>query len=732
MTLGSNDRLVLFPFGEGFLGGTALSRIQSYPSDSEPDLFLPFEPHDFRRPLPSVAIRLQDPDLRCDRDLGWNIDWAVAFIVDRLEQNWEDAAASLKNIRIRAATLQEKGLSQEIPFRIFNKLDEVLFSGHLKNAVFLDIRSLNSDVSGATYTHRLGPNPNVKRISVILNHDAIGHGQAKETVAIMIHHMIHAYFLVACGGQKEDEVDYGRLDHGVHFGKIILTIKKLSAVHGRELTSLSCGHSSSSMRHVVDEYCSARKREAVAQDDKESWYRSHCHCDVQGPSDGDVDEWYQKICQPMFDQPECIRDLEASVYNDRRHELETRRRTAFVSSAKLVEFMFKEKPILVDGDKIERFLSVMKIFDKAGSRFLKIHNDVSENTFVRFLEFLHTGSYRPDPHLFAAAAVGLGVERRGPPIIKLHATTTEACVLGDVQFAKLGTLMGFEECKSYAMDRMNAYGILYEDPVAVLKEIYGGCEPESDMKAWARKFLTRFPPTSSPGHHTISLNLSTIEPPNLLKLESEQGPHRTRLFDAIDASGALENDVNKARAELTAAGWYSFSSHPPYNMPAYLTDRTLNHLPHAHMFNPNHHSPLLLSDSSPPTPWPTFQNLSSQLSLLELSRLRNLDRERTLDHEGDGDRDHVDKFRDYEHVKSSDRERENLRLRRREVERELKREREKLKRLEKEKEEVREEVSQLKAEAMVEALFGKGDRGAGAGAGAGGKGRGRGAFVGEY
>ncbi|KAL1797781.1 hypothetical protein ACET3X_004387 [Alternaria dauci] len=699
MTLGSVDPLALLPYGGDLFGGAGLARSKSYPSDSEPDLYIPFESYDNRRPLSSVAVRLQDPLLRCERDLGWNIDWAVAFLVDQLEQNWVDTAGKFRSIRIRAATLERDGLIQEIPYRIFNKLDEVLFAGHLKNAVFLDVASLGSDVSGTTYTHRLGPNRDVKRISIVLNVDALEYASAKDIVAILIHHMIHAYFLVACGGQKEYEVDYGRLNHDVHFGKIMLTIKKLSAVHGRELSPLNYGHSSPNDRCIEHKYYNPRRREALEREDREQWNCSHCHSDVQGPCESEVHKWYGEVCKPLFDQPKCVHELEVQTYNERRHELETRRRAHLAPSAKSVEFMFKDRPILVDGDKLDGFPSVVKAFDKVGSRFLTMHQEVSEDTFIRFLEFLHTGSYRPDPRPFAAAAAGLGIERRGSPIIKPQSTTTDACVLVDVQFAKLGTLMGFDDCKSYALDRMNAYGILNEDPVAILQEIYKGYEPDADLKDWARKFLVRAPSTSNPEYRTTSISLTIIEPPNLIKLESEQSSYRTRFLDAIDSSGALENDVNKARAELKAAGWYSWSSLLPHDAPRLLTNCSMSYSTHPLALG--RRSPLLLGRSSTPYPWRSVHDLTDQLSSLDIERLRNLELEKTRD------REREERLRDYERVKHSDIEHDKLKQLRRDKERELEREKAKLRKLKKETEKVKETQAQLQATAAIEALFGR-------------------------
>lgn len=97
----------------------------------------------------------------------------MAFLVDQLEQSWIDAAASLMDIRRRAVTLHQNGLSEEIPFRIFNKLDQALFAVYLNNAVSLGISRLNPGISGSTYTRRWRPDPEVKRISIILNQNVI-------------------------------------------------------------------------------------------------------------------------------------------------------------------------------------------------------------------------------------------------------------------------------------------------------------------------------------------------------------------------------------------------------------------------------------------------------------------------------------------------------------------------------------------------------------------------------
>lgn len=694
MSLSFTDLLALFPFGDDFVDEEVFSRSQSPLSDLLSDVYLPLDSYSYGHPLLNTTLQLQDPYLRCDRDLEWNIDWAVAFLVDQLEQRWVDAAASLMNIRRQAAALHENSLSEEIPFQIFNKLDQALFAGFLKNSVFLDVSRLDSDISGVTYTHRWGPNPEVKRISIIFNQDAIRHGRARDIVATLIHHMIHAYFLVACGEQKENEMDYGRLNHGLQFGKIMLAIRRLSAAHGRELTTLDYGHRLSSRHHYADDYYRPWTRDEVEHEDGNKWYFSHCHSDVRGPSDSEVDKWYKNVCQPMLDLPPSIRGLEVEVYNVRRHELVKRRRVHLGSSSKSIEFIFRDRPVLVGREKIERFPSVMRAFDKAGSRFLRVHKEVSEDTFMRLLEFLHTGSYPPDPHVFAGAAVDRDVRHKAPPIIKPQNISVEAVVvLADIRFAKLGLYMGFEDCKAYALDRMNTYGVLYEDPVAVLKEIYRGCELDPDLKVWARMFLTRCPAASSPGYyHGDSLGHSTVEPPNLLKLESQQGPYRSRFLNAIEVSGALENDVNKARAELKTAGWYT-PFRRPADQPAHNLNNHLHVRPH---FFPDSSSPSSSSSGS----WYKVRDLTSQLFSLSVNRAPGIERGKVRDG------DHIGPNCTYKKVNYSMKDREQ---RLRDVDVELDKARENVKRLEREREDRRKKETQkqvkIQAVTLVEELL---------------------------
>lgn len=547
-------------YGGRSLVGLPYDELQRYYYDPELDSY--FRRHSsLFQPRAGIVSRLADPTIKCDRNLGWNIDWAVAFIVDHIDKK-TDAASTFRSIRIKAAALEREGLAKDIPYRIFNKLDECLFASYLKNVVYVESSSLGSDVSGATYTQSWGPDPDVKRISIILNQDVLDFATARDIVAFLVHHMIHAYLLVACGPQKEDEVDYGRLTHGHHFGKILMAIKKLSAAHGKELTPLNFGHDLGEYRVYEDRYYNLYHRsemdeEQQKQKEKEKWYCSHCHASLPPIPTSDIEKGYDKYIAPMHSQTvKAIRSATVQIYNDRRHEIETKSRERLPSSSKTVEFLFKDKAYLVETKKLENLLSIQRAFLLTSSRFLKLDaKHASKSTFHRFLEFIHTSCYRPDiPFSSTACPSSSG------PILKPDSSTTgkDGPILADVQFVKFGTVMEFDECVTYAMKRLNAYAIVSEDPVTLLKEMYAGREPTKRLKDWTRNLLlapysssTSISPLSYAQHGMVGC----VELPNLLKLESEQYPWRTSFLDAVESSGSLENEVHKARQELREKGW---------------------------------------------------------------------------------------------------------------------------------------------------------------------------------
>jgi hypothetical protein len=212
-----------------------------------------------------------------------------------------------------------------------------------------------------------------------------------------------------------------------------------------------------------------------------------------------------------------------------------------------LEFLYEDKSHLVETKKLQNLLDIQRAFLATSSRFLELDTkDLSEATFHRLLEFMHTGQYRPDiPYPISSTSPG--------PILKPDSTNGKAQpMLADVPLVKFGTILDFDECSSYAIKHLNSYTIVSEDPIAILQAIYADREPSQKLKDWTRKFLL------APYSMSTSLAYADMgggELPNLLKLENEHFPWRTRFLDAMESNGALQNEIWKARQELRNKGW---------------------------------------------------------------------------------------------------------------------------------------------------------------------------------
>jgi hypothetical protein len=268
---------------------------------------------------------------------------------------------------------------------------------------------------------------------------------------------------------------------------------------------------------------------------------------VEGIPESKIDEWYNRTCKPLLDLPEPVRKATVLVYNDRHHNLEEVSRSAPTtpSSADSLEFLFQDKPILVSTAKINAFMSIRKALDKAKSRFLAIFDEVDRDTFMRLLELLHLGRYSPD--IMPVCTPG----RKGPPLIKPLHHASQPYLLTDIKMFKLGATMGFDEVKGLALERMSSQTITREDPVAVLKEIYDGVDPDPDLRAWAKAFLAKVPEGDWLDQGLGLGRATNTELPNIYKLDRDMS-FKMRFRDLVMRSSALQLDTMSASKLLYA------------------------------------------------------------------------------------------------------------------------------------------------------------------------------------
>ncbi|KAF2011255.1 hypothetical protein BU24DRAFT_324891, partial [Aaosphaeria arxii CBS 175.79] len=451
----------------------------------------------------------------------------------------------LRRLRTRVVHIHPGEGLGDVAYRAFNELDQTLFMGYLKDAVYLDIGSLGTDASGATYSHGRGPNHRVQRITLLLNADVHEHATPLQWLASLIHHMIHVYFLVACGPEQEKEHDYGRLTHGVQFAKVMQAIKKLTSTRGGRTLPLGFGHNLMPPAYYNEYY------RLPARHQQSNKYCSNCLPDVDPISDRDIEKYYTKACKPLHDLPECARKSTVSIYTNKPipttpDGIETVPRGEATPSIDSMEFIFqKRESVLVPTTLIDAFFTIRKAFP---ARHLELDKKIPRSAFISLLQFLHTGTYAPDPTPVSSTP------KSGPPIIKPYHSHSPPHILTDVRMFNLGVEAGFKDCQAIALDRLNAQYMTREDPIQFLAAIYSGKDPHPDIRTWARRFLVQSPSSSS--HPPLSWGAMSggvgdeaSEPPNLVKLETGMDL-RERFFELVGRSAALEIDVLKARAWL--------------------------------------------------------------------------------------------------------------------------------------------------------------------------------------
>lgn len=113
---------------------------------------------------------------------------------------------------------------KDLPFKVFNQLDRELFRSVLKGNVHLAWSSnIPPNVNAVTFRKGYIQKP---RISIRLAESLLEGGNNVEILAVLVHQMIHAYYLQCCGFQNGDNKDSGYdLGHGFEFEGLLRSIE---------------------------------------------------------------------------------------------------------------------------------------------------------------------------------------------------------------------------------------------------------------------------------------------------------------------------------------------------------------------------------------------------------------------------------------------------------------------------------------------------------------------------
>jgi hypothetical protein len=473
-----------------------------------------YYPYDFRQRhrktddgLPAVnkiLEELTEPGLVRHGDLGWTLEYATAYCYKHLNSNRPGIVDILD-------TARQAPLCKKAPFLIFDSFDRTIFQGKLKGMVYLKWRTLSDNSPGVTSA----PDVRDPRICIELNIRPFEERGAdiEDLLDVLIHQMIHAYFLVCCGKQTKGTTQDGRLMDAVNFGVLMYTIKEISGdcqegplrltFYSHKRARLARGPNRLSDRSAFDDYggYSGRARPYIAMDPHGDTVgpppndgQSHCMHDNRRFRGAEIRNWQVShyacaIELEMDERGNTVYDLDVSG------ELLPVERLRGPPSSTYVELIWDEKRVMVPRDKVMEFDSLKKPGSRNGKYELLLPR-CDFHTLKCLWYYIQHRKYSPQYSYLDPATSQRREDVKGPPII-VHGSGFDVTdgVTVHIRVFKMAESMKFSELQKYAMERLYEMPTTADDPITALKEIYNEKDKSKPIHAelhkWARKFLAR-------------------------------------------------------------------------------------------------------------------------------------------------------------------------------------------------------------------------------------------------
>ncbi|EMC97940.1 hypothetical protein BAUCODRAFT_408506 [Baudoinia panamericana UAMH 10762] len=488
-------------------------------------------------------------------DLGWTLAYATAWAFRNLVGNQIEVVDAIDRVR-------ELGeVTQDTPFIIFDYLSRALFGGKLRGMVHLSWKSLASFSPGITSAP--GVVPGISRVCIELNSTPFEDGEAEidNLLDALIHQMIHAYFLIACGAQPKGSKQDGRLLDGLHFGVILFTIRDLS---------INCRY-----RRPLNLifYASTRRRKAAGQSrrmlpndglmfveidsrglaaaDAPADGQSHCSFDNRKVRYAQLKNW-------QIESYSAALDLDMESKGDVIYDLNVD--NAFVPLDRLkappsttyIELIWEDKRVMVKRELALKYKSIMTPLEKEHKMELKVP-ECSQYVFRHIYDFFMKGSYAMGLELSMQDS-STYEHSRGPPVLTNRGSKQPESTTGVVvqlQVFKVAEAMKFEELQKYILSVIWDLPVTDDDPISILQQLYNEHDNSGPIHAelhkWGREFLARVE-GYAPNVHS-AYNPSSAGMSNLQKIWAWHGSRFNSLYHC---NMALKDDCKHATYALNA------------------------------------------------------------------------------------------------------------------------------------------------------------------------------------
>ncbi|KAI5367516.1 hypothetical protein Slin15195_G026460 [Septoria linicola] len=526
---------------------------------------------------------LIDKSIEATGDFGWTLDYATAWLYQHLSKSALEVADAIDGCR----HFDNDFISPDYAYMFFDTLNTTIFANKLRNVVYLRWRSMPSSLPGVTSAPKVIAD--VPRICIELNRTPFEDDEAEvdDLLGVMIHQMIHAFFLVCCGAQTSDATPDGRMLDGVHFGVILMTIRDLTrncidgmldlifhASKRRLVEHNMFSLPQSSLANPLDPPFISIDPRGHGHAEMPHDGQTHCNHDNRHVSRHEIKNWQVREFSKALEADMEAKGDKIWDFADGETFIELDR-TAAPPSATYIELVYQDettsepKRIMAKREKALRFKSLKEPL----TTFLKFELAIPEcdlQTFRCIYDFINKDAYLATP-ADQLAQVPDVVHGKGPPVLLYRGLRFDQLSLGrkdesaitHVKVFRAAEKMKFEELMNRAIKQLYRIPITTEDPIALLRAVYNLDPPStsplhSELHRWARRFLARvadprapsFPTHPDPLHtilHHHSTLPSTNRASNMRKIMSWY-PQQWK--ELCQQSRAFREDMQLARAML--------------------------------------------------------------------------------------------------------------------------------------------------------------------------------------
>jgi hypothetical protein len=307
------------------------------------------------------------------------------------------------------------------------------------------------------------------RAKIILNYESLPHlFKIRETpqaqayiMGAVVHQMIHAYFIVACGPQDQEKKANELLTHGEHFGIILHRIN--SACKG---LALDFGNTMPEVAHYVGRHDHEGGQGLWStQWGDQRKVTTECARDVKAIKEEECKDWYRTKCLKALD-PDIY------VYSASSRSFDEKPTSKCGAKSDWVEISHKKNSYKVAKKLLAQFPTLKKKFED--TRNLEVADGVTAETFEEFVCFLHE-----ERDQYSTDSLSLKM------CIELYQLAV------GIKFEELKDVM-FDAMYGHAMEielaNMNMDSILH-----VVRAVYDDfASPDKNLRTWAKQFMRRF------------------------------------------------------------------------------------------------------------------------------------------------------------------------------------------------------------------------------------------------